>query len=118
MAVASPGRTVACDVERAAERSPQEWEDLLGKAQLDLTRLVTRESDESPSVAATRVWSAIEAAHKAGQPFQVPMTLAPRRQEGWVLFESGDMRIATFVTRLRDQEDPAVFAILTTSNQD
>jgi enediyne polyketide synthase len=105
-------------VERAAERTPQEWEDLLDRAQLDLTRLVTRESDESPSVAATRVWSAVEAAHKAGQPFQVPMTLAPRRHEGWVLFESGDMRIATFVTRLHDQADPAVFAILTAGGKE
>ena len=43
----------------------------------------------------------------------IPLTVLPRRKDAWVVFAAGDLRIATFVTALRDALEPAVFAFLT-----
>ena len=62
--------------------------------------------------AATRVWSAVECLQKAGIMAGAPLTVLPGRKEAWVEFAVGGIRIATFVTALRDALEPAVFAFL------
>ncbi|WP_433042326.1 type I polyketide synthase [Dactylosporangium sp. CS-033363] len=110
-AVAGTG-ALACDVELAAERDPETWSGLLG-AHAGLARLVAGTNGEAPSTAATRVWSAVECLQKAGRLATDPLTLLPESRDGWIVFGSGDARIATFATTVHGRPEPVVFAILT-----
>ncbi len=112
LAVGGTGR-VGCDVEVVRERTVQDWQALLGAGMFELAELVQRERGEELPVAATRVWSAVESLRKAGRVLPGPVVLAGAGGDGWVLLESGHSRIATFCTRLRDEPNPVIFAILT-----
>ncbi|MEU5090368.1 type I polyketide synthase [Streptomyces sp. NPDC021356] len=103
---------VACDIEAVSMRSADEWSGLLGE-HAAVAELVARETGEAPDTAATRVWGAVECLRKAGIMAGAPLTVLPRRKDAWVVFAVGDLRIATFVTALRDALEPAVFAFLT-----
>jgi enediyne polyketide synthase len=103
---------VACDIEAVSMRSADEWRGLLGD-HAAVAELVARETGEAPDTAATRVWGAVECLRKAGIMAGAPLTVLPRRKDAWVVFAAGDLRIATFVTALRDALEPAVFAFLT-----
>jgi enediyne polyketide synthase len=112
LAVGGTGR-VGCDVEVVRERTVDDWQALLGAGMFDLAELVQRERGEELPVAATRVWSAVECLRKAGRVLPGPVVLAGAGGDGWVLLESGHSKIATFSTRLRDEPNPVIFAILT-----
>lgn len=103
---------VACDIEAVSMRSSTEWRGLLGE-HTPVADLVAKETGEAPDTAATRVWSAVECLKKAGIMAGAPLTMLPSRKDAWVVFAAGDLRIATFVTALRDALEPAVFAFLT-----
>ncbi|MGW3359743.1 type I polyketide synthase [Streptomyces bungoensis] len=103
---------VTCDIEAVSMRSADEWRGLLGD-HAAVAELVARETGEAPDTAATRVWGAVECLRKAGIMAGAPLTVLPRRKDAWVVFAAGDLRIATFVTALRDALEPAVFAFLT-----
>ncbi|MGW7409894.1 SDR family NAD(P)-dependent oxidoreductase [Streptomyces sp. NPDC054833] len=107
---------VACDIEAVSMRSADEWRGLLGEHAV-VAELVARETGEAPDTAATRVWGAVECLRKAGIMAGAPLTVLPRRKDAWVVFAAGDLRIATFVTALRDALEPAVFAFLTHETQ-
>ena len=102
---------MACDIEAVSMRSEAEWQGLLGE-HAPVARLVAKETGEAPDTAATRVWSAVECLQKAGIMAGAPLTVLPGRREAWVEFVVGGIRIATFVTALRDALEPAVFAFL------
>jgi enediyne polyketide synthase len=112
LAVGGTGR-VGCDVEVVRERTADDWQALLGAGMFELAELVQRERGEELPVAATRVWSAVESLRKAGRVLPGPVVLAGAGGDGWVLLESGHSKIATFCTRLRDEPNPVIFAILT-----
>ncbi|MGW4272020.1 type I polyketide synthase [Streptomyces seoulensis] len=103
---------VTCDIEAVSMRSADEWHGLLGE-HAAVAALVVQETGEAPDTAATRVWGAVECLRKAGVMAGAPLTVLPRRKDAWVVFAAGDLRIATFVTALRDALEPAVFAFLT-----
>ncbi|AWI33274.1 type I polyketide synthase [Streptomyces tirandamycinicus] len=103
---------VACDIEAVSMRPADEWRGLLGD-HAPVAELVAEETGEAPDTAATRVWGAVECLRKAGIMAGAPLTVLPRREDAWVVFAAGDLRIATFVTALRDALEPAVFAFLT-----
>jgi enediyne polyketide synthase len=112
LAAASSG-PVGCDVAPVASRTPAEWTDLLGR-HAAVRDLLVAETSDSPDIAATRVWCAAECLQKAGEVSpHAPLTLLPRVRDGWSVLASGDLRIATFVTTLRDEANPVVFAVLT-----
>jgi enediyne polyketide synthase len=110
LAVTAEG-TLGCDVESAAERSPQEWAGLLGRHQ-PLADLIASELSESLDVAATRVWSATECLQKAGVSTDTPLTTETSPRSGWAVLSAGPLRIATFATCLSGDSVPVVFAIL------
>ena len=112
LAVTGPGR-VGCDVEAVRDRTVEDWRALLGAEQFALAELIQREFGEGLSVAATRVWGAVECLRKTGRALAGPVTLARPGPAGWVLLHSGQAKIAAFCTRLRDEPDPVVFTILT-----
>ncbi|MQS34718.1 type I polyketide synthase [Streptomyces katsurahamanus] len=109
-------QTVACDIEAVNIRTAAEWEGLLGE-HAELAALVAKETGEAPDTAATRVWSAVECLRKAGILAGAPLTLEPQQRENWVVLTAGPLRIATFVTALRNALEPAVFAFLTDTSE-
>ncbi|MBB5826565.1 type I polyketide synthase [Micromonospora carbonacea] len=111
VAVAGVSAAVGCDVELAAARSADEWAGLIGADGLALATLLAREQGEDLSVAATRVWGAVECLRKNGHA-RVDLVAEPNGTAGWVALRSGAARIATFVTTLNDVADPVVFTML------
>jgi enediyne polyketide synthase len=64
-------------------------------------------------VTATRVWTAIECLQKVGRGQPAPLSVSTDDvPAGWAVFVSGDLRIATVATTLRDYPGTVVFAVL------
>ncbi|RKT19443.1 enediyne polyketide synthase [Streptomyces sp. 1114.5] len=110
MAVVGRGR-LACDLETVLERSAEDWQALLGSGQLPLRDLLVTEAADTPAVAGTRVWSALECLRKAGATSQA-LTLDRAHPDGWVVLSAGDATVATWVTTVNDRTEPVVFAAL------
>lgn len=110
LAVAGSGR-LGCDVEPVAERSEQEWAQLLGSGQLAARDLLAVEPGESAHTAGTRVWGALECLRKTGATTQT-LTVEEVRPDGWAVLSTGDARIATWVTTVNDRPGPVAFAFL------
>jgi enediyne polyketide synthase len=105
-------RRVACDVELAATRSDDEWADLLGPDGLALARLLASGRGESLSLAATRVWGAIECLRKTGHATTTLADASGPEPGRWVVLGSGGARIASFTTSLHGVTEPVVFTML------
>jgi enediyne polyketide synthase len=103
-------------VETVAGRTAEDWAALLGPYG-DLARLVA-ERDASADTACTRVWTAMECLQKAGRAPRSPLALVSAERSGWVVFGSGDLRIATLATTVRDRTESLVIAILTEGRGD
>lgn len=101
VAVAGRGH-LGCDIEPVVERESASWRDLLGPQAYDLARLISDQSGEPESTAATRVWTTLESIKKAGANVTATTMLDSIAGDGWVLLQSGDLRIASFVARLGD----------------
>jgi enediyne polyketide synthase len=110
-AVASQ-RQVSCDVELAADRPEDDWASLLGADGLELARLIASGRGESLSVAATRVWGAIECLRKTGHAIVTLVDASGPEAGRWVVLSSGSARIASFATRLNETSEPVVFTML------
>ncbi|MEV4185180.1 hypothetical protein AB0J28_27530, partial [Streptosporangium canum] len=111
LGVAAAG-TVGCAVERVTEQPAEAWRELLG-GHVPVAEQVSAQTGERLDTAATRVRTAVECLRNAGLSPDAPLTPAPAQRDAWVVFASGDLRIATLVTSLRDTPDPVVFAVLT-----
>jgi enediyne polyketide synthase len=111
--VAGDFAAVGCDVEVVTTRSEQDWSDLLGSEQYGLAQLIAAERGEELSLAATRVWGAVESLRKVGRARIESLTVGERGDDRWVNLRSGKARIATFCTTVRDIKDPVVFTMLT-----
>jgi enediyne polyketide synthase len=108
--VVTAGGPAGCDVQPVTARSDADWQPILG-ANADLARRVAQESGEDAHTAATRVWCAVECLQKSGRTTTEPVVVLPARRDGWTVFDSGGMRIATFATYVRGVTEPVVFAI-------
>jgi enediyne polyketide synthase len=93
-------------------RSDQDWADLLGPEPFALAQLLAAERGEELSLAATRVWGAVECLRKVGRARIEPITVGEPAADHWVTLRSGNARIATFPTTLRDVQEPVVFTML------
>lgn len=103
VAVAGDG-PIGCDIEQVVERDAGAWRDLLGAQPYALARLIAEQSGETESSAATRVWTVIECLKKAGANVTATATLDSIVGDGWIMLQSGEFRIASFVARLYDSE--------------
>ncbi|HEY0168865.1 MAG TPA: SDR family NAD(P)-dependent oxidoreductase [Jatrophihabitans sp.] len=110
--VAGGSKPVSCDVEVVIGRSEQDWAELLGREPFALARLLAAEQGEELSLAATRVWGAVECLRKVGRARIEPITVEEQRADRWVVLRSGAARITTFPTTVRDVKDPVVFTML------
>jgi enediyne polyketide synthase len=105
LAVAGAG-VVACDVEEVTARAGAVWDGLLGTDRLKMAERISRERPEGLIAAATRLWTAIECMKKAGLPPEAPLVLDSTTSDGWVLFRSGALTIATGVVSLPATDIP------------
>ncbi|MFI6422843.1 type I polyketide synthase [Streptomyces sp. NPDC050842] len=105
---------LACDVQHVEDRGPEDWEALLGAGGLALALLIAAEHGEQLSLAATRVWGAVECLRKRGRA-HVELTLdsSAKTPDRWVVLRSGTAQIATAAALLRTAPHTAVFAVLT-----
>ncbi|WLQ45090.1 type I polyketide synthase [Streptomyces laculatispora] len=106
-------QAVTCDVEVAAERPADEWATLLGPDGLALARLLAEGRGEALSLAATRVWGAVETLRKAGHAVAaLSLDGDAGLPAGWVAFRGGAHHITSFATGLDGIADPVSFTVL------
>lgn len=114
LAMAVAGHTpVGCDLELVVTRLPGVWSDLLGVERFRLAELISMETQETPDVAATRVWTSAECLKKAGAGMAAPLVFAGAAPDGWVLLASGDLKIVSCVIRTEGQKEDLAIALLT-----
>ncbi|WP_189046880.1 type I polyketide synthase [Micromonospora sonchi] len=105
------GAPLACDVEPVAVRSADARRGLIGRHG-PLAALLVAEVGDTPDLAATRVWCATECLQKAGHtggPLTLVSGAAP---DGWVVLDSGGVRIATRVCTVAGAAERVVVAVL------
>lgn len=112
MAVAGHGR-VGCDLELVASRPAGIWSDLLGVERFKLAELISRATQETLDVAATRVWTSVECLKKAGAGMTAPLVFVNAAPHGWILLASGELKIASGVVRTDGVKEELAIAVLT-----
>lgn len=110
LSVAAVNR-IGCDLEAVIERPAGDWRELLGPDRFRLAEELVAETHDI-NAAATRLWTVLECLKKVGIPANAPLTRRLSAPEGWVVFESGRLAIATLVATLRDVAEPVVLAVL------
>ncbi|HET6978767.1 MAG TPA: type I polyketide synthase [Pyrinomonadaceae bacterium] len=112
MAVA--GRSpVGCDLELVVPRSHAIWSDMLGVERFKLAELISRETQETLDVAATRVWTSVECLKKAGAGTTAPLVFERVASNGWMLLASGDLKMASGVINTDGNKAKLAIAVLT-----
>lgn len=112
MAVAAHS-PVGCDLEIVTTRPSEIWSDMLGLERFKLAEIISRETQETLDIAATRVWTSIECLKKAGAGMTAPLVFTGTSSNGWILLASGELKIASgVVQRVGEKEDLAI-ALLT-----
>jgi enediyne polyketide synthase len=112
MAVA--GRSpVGCDLELVMPRAPGIWRDMLGVERFTLAEVISRETQETLGVAATRVWTSIECLKKGGAGMAAPLVFAGAAPNGWILLASAGLKIASCVINRKGEQEDLAIAVLT-----
>jgi enediyne polyketide synthase len=96
-------KPVGCDIEQVATRSASVWRNLLGQHRTQLAKVISQNAKENYSVSATRVWTAFECLKKAEAGFDSPLVFVASEADGWVLLDSGRLRLATYTTQIHGQ---------------
>jgi enediyne polyketide synthase len=78
---------------------------------LKLAQRISREQSEGLDTAATRLWSALECLKKAGLSAEAPLVLDSTTADGWVLFRSGTLAIASYVTTVQGTDAPLAIGL-------
>ncbi len=95
---AGPGPQ-GCDVEPVMHRDPQEWGLMLGRERQPLLDRLAKD-DNSYDRAATRIWCAVEALHKATDMRQHELTYSKSIGDGVIFSGREGITILTFPVRL------------------
>ena len=112
MAVVGPS-PIGCDLELVVTRPPEIWCDILGVERFKLAEVISREAQETLDVAATRVWTSVECLKKAGAGIAAPLVFAGAAPNGWLLFASGALKIASCVIKRKGEKEDLAIALLT-----
>jgi len=114
LTMAIAGHTpVGCDLELVTTRLSTIWSDMLGVERFKLAELISRETQETLDVAATRVWTSTECLKKAGVGTTAPLVFVSAAPNGWVLLASGELKIASGVVRRDGEKEDLAVALLT-----
>jgi enediyne polyketide synthase len=111
LAVAGSGQ-VSCDLETVIDRPTSDWLDLLGQDRYELARFSSRTIEENRGVSATRVWIASECLKKIGAMPAAPLVFFASPCDEWILFSSGHLIIASYVTQMRQRDGQLALAVL------
>jgi enediyne polyketide synthase len=103
---------LACDLEPVQQRGLDLWQSLLGVERFALIQQVVHATVDDESTAATRLWAAGECLIKAGLPVETRLRFTRHTIDGWVLFASETVTIATVVLPIRGCDAPLVLAML------
>jgi enediyne polyketide synthase len=112
MAVAGPC-PVGCDLELVVNRSPGIWGDMLGVDRFKLAEIITRETQETLDMAATRVWTSVECLKKAGAGMAAPLVFDGAAPNGWIRLASGKLKIASCIVKTESAQEDLAIALLT-----
>lgn len=112
MAVAGDS-PVGCDLELVVTRPPGTWADMLGVERFKLAEVISRETQETLDVAATRVWTAVECLKKAGAGMAAPLVFVNTAPNRCVLLASGGLKIASCVVQTEGVKEDLAIALLT-----
>ncbi len=104
---------VGCDLELVVTRPPEIWSGMLGVERFKLAEIISRETEESLDAAATRVWTSVECLKKAGAGISAPLVFADVALNGWTLFTSGELKIASCVIKRAGEKEELAIALLT-----
>ncbi len=74
--------------------------------------VICQEGGEDNERAATRVWTARECFKKAGIVLETPLTMKSHQADGWILFNAGEMTIASVVVSVKTSLAPLAVAVL------
>jgi enediyne polyketide synthase len=114
LTMAIAGHTpVGCDLELVTTRPSTIWSDMLGIERFKLAELISRETQETLDVAATRVWTSVECLKKAGAGLNAPLVFVSASPNGWVLLASGELKIASGVIKRESVQEDLAVALLT-----
>jgi enediyne polyketide synthase len=112
------GRNVlACDMEEVVPLEREHWREMLTPALFELARYARHEAGESIDAACGRLWCAGECLTKAGLFASAPMVLRAVRDDGWIVFATGDATIATCVIAPRDAPRALALAVMLRGSQ-
>ena len=114
LAVVSP-HAVGCDMEAIVHRSSQLWQDLLSPERFRLATFLVSQTGEDLDTVGTRLWVASECLKKVGAMVNVALRFHEQKEHGWLLLQAGSFFIATYTTRVRNEEMPLVFALCSTA---
>jgi enediyne polyketide synthase len=107
--VVTGGVPVGCDLEPVVARPAADWAGLLNPHQALVEQLLG--PDGGHDLAATRIWCALEALQKCGQPRGGPLTVDSDPSEPWLLLRAGGSRVATLTTSFTGVDQPVVVAV-------
>jgi enediyne polyketide synthase len=114
LTMAIAGRSpLGCDLELVMPRPPEIWRDILGVERFTLAEVISRETQETLDMAATRVWTSIECLKKAGAGIAAPLVFAVAAPNEWLLLASGEMKIASCVIKRKGEKEDLAIALLT-----
>jgi len=114
LTMAIAGHTpVGCDLELVTTRPSETWSDMLGVERFKLAELISRETQETLDVAATRVWTSVECLKKAGAGVNAPLVFVSASPNGWILLASGELKMASGVIKRESVQDDLAVALLT-----
>ncbi|HBB89893.1 MAG TPA: beta keto-acyl synthase [Blastocatellia bacterium] len=103
---------LSCDLETVIDRPPSDWVDLLGQDGYKLAKFSSRTIKEDEVVSATRAWTANECLKKIGAMAPAPLVCLASPDDEWILFSSGYLIIASYVTHMRERDDKLALAVL------
>ena len=86
---------------------------MLGVERFKLAEIISRETQETIDVAATRVWTSVECLKKAGAGLTAPLIFAGVAPNGWVLLASGELKIVSCVIKRQGEKEDLAIALLT-----
>ncbi|HQU84337.1 MAG TPA: SDR family NAD(P)-dependent oxidoreductase, partial [Pyrinomonadaceae bacterium] len=103
---------VTCDVETVIEREKDVWKDLLSEQGFKLAEFLSSEQKESFHSSATRIWTLKECLQKAETSFHENPVLREKTDDGWMIFECENYRLASYIGCLKTVETETVFTFL------
>ncbi len=104
---------VGCDLELIVTRPPGIWSDMLGVERFKLAEIISRETEETLDVAATRVWTSLECLKKAGAGTTAPLIFTGVMPNGWTRLASGELKIVSGVLKTEGVKEDLAIALLT-----